>query len=520
MNHFTNNTIQLFKRSLLVAAVSISFNQQTLAVELTTEGGFTINIDTTLGYSGQWRLANQSKIAQELILSDDGNNNFDKGDMTQNQLSFSIDADIQYGDSGLFLRSRGWYDEVYDDDSLSSSKPFQKNGLDEHKSKIELLDAFFYTNIDIGDRLLSLRIGDQVVSWGESMFVSGGISSAQGPVDAVKANAPGVELKDIFMPVGQVFAEIDLTDSISLAAYYQYDWEKSRIDAPGSYFSVLDLWGYGAVGDISDIGLPVVEIEPKDNQWGIALRYLAESLNNTEFGFYALEYNDTLPSIRILPPLFGPEIALTYGEGIKLYGASFGTVVGDTNISGEISYRKNQPLQLNIPGAFYYGTGETVQAQISVIHIVGNTPLADNLTLFGEIGHNRAISVDEDDVSQLLGIDVNNVDSALDNGKKGSTFVGRATAEYFNIFPAIDMTVSVTYRQDFAGTAPTAFLFVEDKKDLSINVDFIYDSHSFGASYVNYLTDLKEINSEGKPIELLHLSADRDYASVYYKYRF
>jgi hypothetical protein len=527
MNSSTKTTRSslILRQSLLAAAIAFSFNQGASAVEFETGNGFTIDIDTTLGYNAQWRLEKQSEATKASnpildLVSDDGNNNFDKGDMTQNQLNFSIDADIQYGDSGLFLRGRGWYDNVYDDNSLSSAKPFQKDGLDVHKSQVELLDAFFYSTIDLDWRTLNIRIGDQVVSWGESMFVTGGISSAQGPIDAVKANAPGVELKDIFMPVGQVFAEIDLTYSLSIAAYYQYDWEKSRIDAPGSYFSVLDAWGYGAVGDMTDLGLPVVENKPKDNQWGIALRYLAEELNNTEFGFYLLEYNDTLPSIRLLPPVFGPEVALTYGEGIKLYGASFGTVFGDTNISGEISYRENQPLQLNIPGAFYYGTGETIQAQVSIIHIVGDTPLADNITLFGEIGHNRARSVNSDFVSTALAIDVNDVDNALDNGQKGSIFVGRAKADYFNILPATDMSVAVTYRQDFGGTAPTAFQSVEDRKDLSLKVDFIYGNHSFGASYVAYLTDLDDIAGSGKPIELGHLHADRDYASVYYKHRF
>ena len=36
------------------------------------------------------------------------------------------------------------------------------------------------------------------MSWGESLFIANGISSAQSPLDLTKANIPGTELKDIF----------------------------------------------------------------------------------------------------------------------------------------------------------------------------------------------------------------------------------------------------------------------------------------------------------------------------------
>ena len=32
-------------------------------------------------------------------------------------------------------------------------------------------------------------------------------------------------------------------------------------------------------------------------QWGITFRYLAESLNNTEFGFYYMNYHSRLPVV-------------------------------------------------------------------------------------------------------------------------------------------------------------------------------------------------------------------------------
>ncbi|MFT5548338.1 MAG: hypothetical protein ACI9CO_000252, partial [Candidatus Azotimanducaceae bacterium] len=287
---------RLIKPSTLASLLLPLALNQVHAASWQLDNGITVDLDTSLTYDAQWRVEDRDNTIITAgggglpgFLTDDGNKNFDDGDMTQNRITFSSDLDVNYGSGGVFLRVRGWYDDIYNDKNLAGAKSFQQDGIDLHKSEIELLDAFIYQDFDIGDRSLSLRVGDQVVNWGESLYVFGGISSAQGPLDVTKANAPGVELKDIFMPVGQVYAEMDITDTFSIGAYYQYGWEELRIDAPGSYFNVVDVLGQGSVGDTFDIlGLPVVEDTPDKGQWGIALRYLAEDLNNTEFGLYYL----------------------------------------------------------------------------------------------------------------------------------------------------------------------------------------------------------------------------------------
>lgn len=516
------------RRSILATAIALSMTQGAYALSFSPSEDIQVDLDTTIKYNAQWRAVDPSTTNLGGggdpvlgILADDGNRNFDKGDMTQNQVSFTTDLDIHRQNTGVFMRARGWYDEVYD--HFTPVKSFQQDGIDYHAAEIELLDAFVYHTADTAAGTLDLRIGRQVVNWGESMFITGGISSAQVPLDAIKANAPGVELKEVFLPVGQVYASMDLNETLSVSGYYQYEWEKTVIDAPGSFFSVLDAWGKGAVGDMTDIGAPVAEDHPDGGQWGVAVRYLAEELNNTEFGLYYLNYTDTLPSITLAPPLTPFEGRLRYFEDIDLIGASFGTVVGDTNISGEISYRNGQPLQITGGGAFYYVPGETVQAQASMIHIFGATPFADNLVLMGEYAYNRALSIDADANASLIlasqGIDAGDLDNALDNGKGGSSMVLSLKADYFNVLPATDMTVTATYRQDF-GTAPTAFLFYKDRKDLALKLDFIKGSHGFGASYVNYLTDLNNVAADQGLVELGHMFADRDYFSLYYKYSF
>lgn len=515
------------KRSVLACSVATLMAGQAQAMNWEFDSGLAVDLDTTLGYNVGWRMEDQDQVILNgggdntlAAVTDDGNRNFNKGAVIQNQLNFSSDLDIQYGDGGAFFRARGWYDKAYDDTSLEK-KPFQRDGLNEHETKIELLDAFLYNYFTLGERNVSLRLGDQVVSWGESLFLPGGISTAQSPVDATKTNSAGVELKDVFMPIGQLYAEIDLTQNLFMGAYYQYDWQETRIDAPGSYFSVFDGIGVESVGDTLDIGVPVTDDKPDEGQWGVALRYMAESLNSTEFGLYYLRYNEFTPGLQLLPPVYGPQLIQDYFEDVDLIGLSFGTVVGDTNIGGEISYRDGKPVQLNIPGAFYFSEAKTAQVQFSAIHLIGNTPIADNLTILGEIAHNRVLSIDDDNVANTLGIDTDNVSSALDNDRSASSATVRLKADYFNVTNGLDAAITGAYRNDFNGVSSTAFTFTEGREELSLKADFSYlGGHSFGVGYSMYLTDPSQIVRDRGNLELGHLTADRDYVSAYYKYRF
>lgn len=527
---FKKNQINRLVKSSILASLLLPLAATHIqAASWSLENGVTVDLDTNLTYDAQWRMENPDDTIIDNgggglpgFLTDDSNLNFDDGDMTQNRISFTSDLDINYGSGGIFLRARGWYDDVYNDKSLASVKTFLQDGIDQHKSEIELLDAFIYQFIDIGERTLSLRVGSQVVNWGESLYVFGGISAAQGPIDATKANAPGVELKDIFLPIGQVYAEMDITDSISMGAYYQYGWEEIRIDAPGSYFNVVDVLGQGSVGDTLDgFGLPVVEDKPDKGQWGIVMRYLAEDLNNTEFGLYYLTYNDFAPTPQLLPPILGPQLTQEYFEDIKLLGASFGTVFGDTNVSGEITYRDGQPVQLKIPGAFYFTEAETFQAQVSIIHLISSTAIADTLTIVGEVGYNRVLDIDADATALAVGIDVNDIHGALDHDRNAAGATVSVKADYFSIASGLDLAVTGTYRNDFNGVSSVAFTFTEGVEQLSLTANFSYlNNHNFGFSYVNFLTDPSDILADEGRLEIGHLNADRDYIALFYKYAF
>ena len=102
----------------------------------------------------------------------------------------------------------------------------------------ELLDAYVSWDFAAGDVYGQVRVGDQVLSWGESTFIQNGINVIN-PFDVSKLRVPGAELKEGLVPVGMVSASVSPNEYLSFEGFYQYDWEKVEIDPPGSYWSVI-----------------------------------------------------------------------------------------------------------------------------------------------------------------------------------------------------------------------------------------------------------------------------------------
>jgi len=56
---------------------------------------------------------------------------------------------------------------------------------------------------------------------------------------------PGSTTKEILMPVGQLSGQVQLSSALTLMGYYQYEWERTRLPAAGSYFSAVDFLDAG-----------------------------------------------------------------------------------------------------------------------------------------------------------------------------------------------------------------------------------------------------------------------------------
>lgn len=401
------NTPKFNKKAIALAIPLLMSAHAAQAVEFElgdVEGSFT----SSWSVGASWRAseANPELIARTnggLMPSgttDDGNQNFRKGSTFSKIFKGVHDLELKYENFGLFTRGKYWYDFKLKDEKFAhghsangyadDAKLNDDNFSDFAKfSGVELLDAFIYGEFELGDVIADVRLGRQVVSWGESTFIQGGINSIN-PVDVSAFRRPGAEIKEGLLPVNMVYTNLGLTDNASLELFYQLDWEKTEIDACGTYFSTNDFAADGCnyvtvIKSDKDAFAPVnplnpaagggfyadrdPDIEPKDDgQYGLALRWYSDELD-TEFGFYHMNYHSRLPFINALRsntvslnpaapagaiPVFipgrdaiNPGYFLVFPEDIKMYGVSFASNVGSVALSGELSYRENLPVQIN-----------------------------------------------------------------------------------------------------------------------------------------------------------------------------
>ena len=395
---------------------------------------------------------------------DDGRLNFKKGETFSKIFKGIHDLELKYGDTGVFVRGKYWYDFelkdehrlLYDIDDSNRKEAAQSSGA-------QILDAFVYHNYTVADQPGSVRLGKQVVSWGESTFIFNSINAIN-PVDAAAFRRPGAEIKEGLIPVNMFYVSQSLTDNLSMEAFYQLEWEQTVVDNCGTFFSVdvvqdgcvdryavqgSDLDPTGAAG-YRYLGRTGDNDARDSGQWGVAIRWFSPELNDTEFGFYTMNYHSRTPilsyqagrDIYLSPgsvenPATGELYAkyhLDYPEDIRLHGVSFSTNVGSTAVSGELSYRPNMPMQLNTfdltlasiaqgplaqalglaanspiftSGHAAFGDGEQIkgyvrkpmtQAQVTVTQFVDQVLFAERLTLVGEVGYTHVSNLGQNEL--------------------------------------------------------------------------------------------------------------------------
>mgnify|MGYP002719076289 FL=1 len=335
--------------------------------------------------------------------SDDGHLNFDKGDSFSKIFKGIHDLELKYGDTGIFVRGKYWYDFALQNEDLDFKNVSNNNRKEGAKSSGgQILDAFIYHNYTIADQPGNVRFGKQVVSWGESTFIGGGINSIN-PIDVSAFRRPGAEIKEGLIPVNMFYVSQTLTDNLSAEAFYQLEWDQTVTDNCGTFFSQPDVISDGcsnnlrvlnkrstipgaalptlnALGvDVNNEGVLVRRGGDRDardsGQFGVAMHYNFEPLD-TEFGAYFMNYHSRAPifsatgapnsaytrplgPLAALRPLIvagSSQYFVEYPEDIRLYGLSFSTTLPTgTAWSGELSYRPNAPVQLSTTDILYAG---------------------------------------------------------------------------------------------------------------------------------------------------------------------
>ncbi|MGE8153460.1 DUF1302 domain-containing protein [Pseudomonas vancouverensis] len=508
--------------ALLLLAGGLSSHASAMSFKPSDD--LSVDWDTTLTYSLAWRTENRDHKLTANADANDGDNAFSRGSLINNRSSFLTEANIKWQDDyGVFVRATGFYDNVYDQENDNNtgtsncfagghcSQPdrFSQETIDQHRNDLRMLDYYAYGTWDLGGHNLNARLGNQVVSWGESLFYPG-ISAAQSPVDATKSTTPGVEVKEILLPVGQLFTQFALTESLGVQAYYQYDWEKTQLFGVGSYFSTTDYIDKGGFNDATGFLIRLGDDKPSSQgQYGLAFTYAAESLNNTEFGIYYARYHDKTPSLDFQTDL--GHYRAVYFDNIDLYGASFATVIGDVSWAGEVSYRDGTPVMVN-NGFSSPVRGKTMQAQTSAIYVLGPTAWADNTTFTGEFVYNTVISNDKSQPVNLApGFSLPGTDSLVYD-REAWGYTVQVNLDYNDVFSGWDMSIPFTYSTASHGDSSMVGSINSGEGDdrASIGSTWTYLSNfTVEARYNAYLG-----NANNAPW------ADRDNVALNFKYRF
>ena len=302
----------------------------------------------------------------------DGNLNWGKNDRFSTPFKLITDVEVKKGNFGGLVRVKAWYDQALNDENVRVGNQANNfNGVrpglgpvpgygpctgnlkppaciplsppgqnlwpsatlsdegfeDEQKfDNVYLLDAYLYGSFAIGGTDLQVRLGNQVVNWGESVFIQG--VNQINPIDVPAARRAGAELKEILLPVWLAYANWGFSFG-SVEAFYQLKWNNTSVDGCGQYFTqsgtqisadpgrcrsitVLGVVNGAALPGTAGPLIPQLGsspflqasgtyigaddgIEPSDSgQFGLAFRFPVDKID-TEIGLYAMNIHSRLP---------------------------------------------------------------------------------------------------------------------------------------------------------------------------------------------------------------------------------
>jgi len=360
------------------------------------------NLDTTVSIGASFRVeerdpalvGNTNGGQSASANSDDGNLNFSTWNATSLNFKVLHEGNWKWKNYSFFGRFFYFYDWA-----IMKIDPNYRAFTDQARryqgSDIVLLDAYMVADWEFAGRPITVRVGNMVVSWGESTFIQGGAVSIN-PVDVSKLRVAGAELKEALVPLPMIHVSTDLTGSLSLEGFYQFYWERIKTEPTGTYFSTSDIAGEGASRAMLSFGLrppyaptdnpiqpigtrpplgswiPRLDDRRADNmgQGGVALRYFASWLRDAELGLYWIHIHSRRPLLSGItgdaPPPIDNTLAVSlwgltadyastggyfreYPGDINILAGSINTEIPKTGMAFqcEVSGRLGQPIQVD-----------------------------------------------------------------------------------------------------------------------------------------------------------------------------
>nr|WP_309546283.1 DUF1302 domain-containing protein [Paraburkholderia sp. BL27I4N3] len=317
---------------------------------------------------------------------DDGDLNYKKGQPYSAYMSLTSELLLTMPSEGLKFLVRGT--ALYDFAAAHTQRTDLSPGAYNQVVKdADLLDLWVQKDFNIADQSAHVRIGNQVINWGESYFASGGIN-ATNSLDIQKLLIPGTQLKQALLPAPMISFASSLPVGFSTEAYLQGQWHSNRYPPVGTYWSTSDVFGRGAqpasyntgnfnlsgvdAGTIAGagsknngliattnqnlvnglysgpptnaLGVPYNTVLPSNSpQFGVKLGYKPPNAD-INFGFYYENYIDKAP---VLSYLANGTAQWSYEKNRQLFGVSANFSLGDWAIGSELSYRPSDAVAMS-----------------------------------------------------------------------------------------------------------------------------------------------------------------------------
>ncbi|AMR68465.1 DUF1302 domain-containing protein [Aquipseudomonas alcaligenes] len=553
-------------KSKIALAVGIGiWGMQAQAFEIDTGPNVTTSLESVAEFTSVYRTSSPERIergGQNIFANNnDGSEYYDTG-FVSNEFKLTSELHVRTEQDGLFVRGTAWYDtQIMDNDpsgdrfathNTDSDERYPSDLRNRAGHRARLLDAYLYTNRYAGEMPYSLRFGRQVINWGEGIYYADGINVIN-PVDIGRVVLPNASLKDALLPTNMISGQLGLTDAFNIEAFYGLEWKGHELIPTGAFLNNQDYFGKGSNGVLVDLRSELgdlAELVPglngengivagarygrehdarDDGQFGVAMRYLAEDWNNTEFSLYYLNYHSKVPFLRIqkgrsfacstgqagqfsglcglgldstvdgLALLDSTYYDFVYPEDIRLFGLSVSGTVGDTSLAGELTYRPNAPLE---PSMIYeletlagsalggggasggsidlgeFGDGSANDPRRSIdLYKRGElyTGSVSAIHSFGPVvGLDDLIVLGEAAFNHVPGSLLDSVNyEYLDSFAWGYTL--NVSGLIQDVKPNFDLLPGITFRQDVSGTSPSLNEnFIQGRKSATLELGAKY----------------------------------------------
>lgn len=452
-----------------------------------------------------------------------------RGGLVMNRVDLLSEADLVYkGAVGVRLSAAAWDDFAirkgprYSDSVVAAGFPFEyKNNEYNHYAKryargpsAEVLDAFVFGRIDAGNVPINVKLGNHVVYWGESLFsLFHGIAYSQAPLNLQKAtSSPGIEAKEVFMPIRQLSGQAQLSPELSIAAQVMLDWKPSRLPAGGTYFAGGDAPMADSVSAGPGFAFPFggnVAPDSKKGQFGLNMRWSPDWLEGT-VGAYYRKFNEVMPwgflrmGSTFVPAVGGPlpqDLHFAYAKNTEMYALSLAKNIGGVNLGADLSYRKNTalisgstPLDASVFG--FQGLegprGNTWHLVANTIYLLPKTRFFEGGSLQAEFVYSRL-----DKVTRNEGLFLGEGTAQCATAGRGlkATDAGCATKDYYGfqvggafdypqVLPGVNMTVPFSVGYGLKGNAAIPGGGNEGASTWSLGLQATYlNVHQFTVKY-------------------------------------